>query len=92
MAFALSTLRRAGPLRRHARLSRTAPGVHRIAKRTKVYSIADPGLTQAFEFSDGKLMFGQHGTVHEVSWETLKKAHRRCDVPDSFGTRLILSA
>jgi sugar/nucleoside kinase (ribokinase family) len=72
-AFALSTL--GAPVHYVGMLG--YPELHPVfsefAKRTKVYSIADPGLTQAFEFSDGKLMFGQHGTVHEVSWETLKK-------------------
>ncbi|HEY0256965.1 MAG TPA: hypothetical protein VGC39_05950, partial [Candidatus Methylacidiphilales bacterium] len=58
-AFALSTL--GAPVHYVGMLG--YPELHPVftefAKRTKVYSIADPGLTQAFEFSDGKLMFGQ---------------------------------
>src|ERR1700743_272179 len=73
MSFALSTL--GAPVHYVGMLG--YPEVHPVfaefAKRTKVYSIAEPGLTQAFEFTDGKLLFGQHGTVHEVSGETLKK-------------------
>ncbi len=73
MAFAMSTL--GAPVHYVGMLG--YPELHPIftefAKRTKVYSIAEPALTQAFEFSDGKLMFGQHSTVHEVSWETIKK-------------------
>jgi sugar/nucleoside kinase (ribokinase family) len=53
------------------------PEVHPVfsdfAKRTTVYSIAEPGLNQMFEFADGKLMFGQPDPVREVSWETIKK-------------------
>ncbi|MEI9998223.1 MAG: hypothetical protein WDO13_03165 [Verrucomicrobiota bacterium] len=73
MSFALSTL--GAPVHYVGMLG--YPELHPVfsefAKRTKVYSIADPGLSQAFEFSDGKLTFGQHGSVHEVSWEILKK-------------------
>src|SRR6201999_314948 len=64
MAFALSTL--GAPVHYVGMLG--YPELHPVftefAKRTKVYSIANPGLTQAFEFSDGKLMFGQNETLH----------------------------
>ncbi|MFH1066296.1 MAG: carbohydrate kinase family protein [bacterium] len=53
------------------------PKIHPLfsefAKRSKVHSITEPGSTSAFEFSDGKLMFGQQATVQEVSWESIKK-------------------
>lgn len=53
------------------------PKIHEVfsefAKRSKVYSLCEPGMTSAFEFGDGKLMFGQHSTVQEVSWENIKK-------------------
>ena len=73
MAFAMSTL--GAPVDYVGMCG--YPTVHPIftefAKRAKVHSIANPGLTSAFEFGDGKLMFGQHSTVQDVSWENIKK-------------------
>jgi sugar/nucleoside kinase (ribokinase family) len=73
MAFALSTL--GAPVEYIGMVG--SPKVHRVfeefAKRAKVHGVCEPGLTQALEFADGKLMIGQHGTVHELSWETIKK-------------------
>jgi sugar/nucleoside kinase (ribokinase family) len=42
-----------------------------LARRAKVYSIGQPGHTDALEFDDGKLMFGKHETLHEVNWDNL---------------------
>jgi len=73
MAFALSTL--GAPVDYVGMLG--FPERHdvfeELAKRARVHSVAEPGFTSAFEFSDGKLMFGEHSSVHEVSWENLKK-------------------
>ncbi len=53
------------------------PAVHPVfgemAKRAEVISIAEPGYTDAVEFLDGKLMFGKHQSLGEVSWENLTK-------------------
>ena len=52
-----------------------APGIHQVfedfAKKAKVISLAEPGLTSAMEFDDGKLMFGRHSSLREVNWENL---------------------
>lgn len=73
MAFALSTL--GAPVHYIGMLG--YPEVHPVfsefAKRCKVRSIAEPGYTSALEFNDGKLTFGQHASVNDVSWEILKK-------------------
>jgi sugar/nucleoside kinase (ribokinase family) len=73
MAFAMSTL--GAPVNYIGMLG--YPELHPVftefAKRCKVRSIAEPAHTSAFEFADGKLMFGQHLSVNDVSWETLKK-------------------
>jgi sugar/nucleoside kinase (ribokinase family) len=73
MAFALSTL--GAPVEYIGMVGdkKVHPVFQEFAKRAKVHGVCDPGLTQALEFSDGKLMVGQHGTVHELSWETIKK-------------------
>ena len=73
MAFALSTL--GAPIEYVGMLGypEISPVFKEFAKRAKVHSIAEPGYTSALEFQDGKLMFGQHATVSEVSWDTIKK-------------------
>lgn len=54
-----------------------SPNVHPVfadfAKRTELYSIAEPGYTDAIEFEDGKLMCGKHGSLKEVNWATILK-------------------
>ena len=54
-----------------------SPNVHPIfndfAKATDLYSIAEPGYTDAIEFEDGKLMCGKHGSLKEITWETILK-------------------
>ena len=42
-----------------------------LADRARVFSIGEPGHTDALEFDDGKLMFGKHQTLHEVNWDNL---------------------
>jgi sugar/nucleoside kinase (ribokinase family) len=42
-----------------------------FTSRAKCISIANPGLTDALEFEDGKLMLGKHQTLKQVNWETL---------------------
>lgn len=38
-----------------------------------VYSIANPGTTDALEFEDGKLMIGKLESLNDVNWENIKK-------------------
>ncbi|MDR3632255.1 MAG: hypothetical protein P4L84_00385, partial [Isosphaeraceae bacterium] len=42
-----------------------------LARRAKVFSVAQPGQTDALEFDDGKLMLGKHESLGDVSWENL---------------------
>jgi len=44
-----------------------------FAASAEVHSIAEPGVTDAIEFDDGKLMFGKHETLREVNWTNLLK-------------------
>ena len=39
----------------------------------KVYSLANPGTTDALEFEDGKLMIGKLDSLNDVNWENIKK-------------------
>jgi len=49
------------------------PVFNEFAQKAKVISIAEPGVTDALEFEDGKLMLGKHGTLGDVNWENLVK-------------------
>lgn len=51
------------------------PNIHPVfedfASRAETISIEEPGLTDAVEFADGKLMFGKHVSLANVTWQTL---------------------
>src|ERR1041384_6466155 len=47
------------------------PAFSELAARATLYSIAEPGHTDALEFDDGKLMLGKHQTLKEVNWQNL---------------------
>jgi hypothetical protein len=52
------------------------PNLHPVfsdfANRADVYSIAEPGYTDALEFDDGKIMLGKHQSLKQVNWENIK--------------------
>ena len=73
MAFALSTLGAPVEYLGMVGYPKVHPVFNEFAKRAKIHGIAEPGLTSALEFPDGKLMLGQHSSVNEVSWEVIKK-------------------
>ncbi|MCL2202689.1 MAG: hypothetical protein FWB88_01930 [Defluviitaleaceae bacterium] len=55
------------------------PDIHPVfkplAEKAKaVYSIANPGHTDAAEFEDGKIMLGKHFTLKDVTWDAMKTA------------------
>jgi pfkB family carbohydrate kinase len=54
-----------------------APNIHPVfapfADEATVYSIAEPGYTDAIEFDDGKLMFGKHESLKDVNWGNLTR-------------------
>jgi hypothetical protein len=47
------------------------PVFESFAKQTQAVSIANPGVTHAAEFSDGKIMFGSMSGLDEVTYERL---------------------
>ena len=52
------------------------PNLHPVfadfAKQAEVFSIAEPGYTDALEFEDGKIMMGKHQALKDVNWENIK--------------------
>src|SRR6266536_5398836 len=43
-----------------------------FARRAQVYSIAEPGYTDALEFEDGKIMLGKHQSLKQMTWPNIK--------------------
>jgi len=48
------------------------PVFHGLTQRAEVFSIAEPGHTDALEFEDGKLMLGKITCLNDVTWENFK--------------------
>lgn len=48
------------------------PIFQKFATRAEVYSVAEPGHTDALEFDDGKIMLGKHYPLREVTWANIK--------------------
>jgi len=52
------------------------PNLHPVfadfAGQAQVFSIAEPGYTDALEFEDGKIMLGKHESLKQVNWGNIK--------------------
>jgi sugar/nucleoside kinase (ribokinase family) len=55
-----------------------------FARRAEVHSIAPPGLTDAVEFTDGKIMLGKHEFLKEVTWENIQARWSRDEFAAHF--------
>jgi hypothetical protein len=40
-----------------------------LEKKCKLQSIGEPGVTDAYEFSDGKVMMVNFGSIHTIDWQ-----------------------
>src|ERR1041385_222154 len=64
------------------------PTMHPIfadfAARAEVHSIAPPGLTDAYEFEDGKIMMGKTTQLGEITWENIQLRFGRKRFADRF--------
>ncbi len=71
------------------------PSLHPIfqnfAQHADVNSISEPGLTDALEFEDGKLMLGKHYLLKHVTWENLKERFGRDKFARQFGTASLVA-
>ena len=47
------------------------PVFQEFAEHTKAISIADPGITNAAEFTDGKIMLGSMASLDEITYENI---------------------
>src|SRR5881275_1685051 len=64
------------------------PNLHPVfadfAKRAEVYSIAEPGYTDALEFEDGKIMLGKHQSLKQMNWENICERFGRDKFSQAF--------
>ncbi|MCC5828106.1 MAG: carbohydrate kinase family protein [Phycisphaeraceae bacterium] len=64
-----------------------------LAQRAACHSLADPGFTDALEFSDGKLMLGKLDSLKQANWDSLQQEigpKRLLDILEA--TRLLVAA
>ena len=47
------------------------PIFEQLAANAEVHSVAEPGYTDALEFTDGKLMLGKHDSIRRLNWNLL---------------------
>lgn len=66
------------------------PNLHPVfadfAKRAEVYSIAEPGYTDALEFEDGKIMLGKHQSLKQMNWENIQGRFGKDKFSAKFGS------
>jgi sugar/nucleoside kinase (ribokinase family) len=55
-----------------------------FAARADVHSIARPGITDAYEFEDGKVMIGRTTQLAEITWENIQLRYGRKKFADHF--------
>ncbi len=57
-----------------------------FAQRAEVYSITDPGQTDALEFEDGKLMLTKTTSLNEITWANIQRRYGRDKFIERFST------
>lgn len=68
-----------------------APDIHPVfaefaARCDKVYSLAAPGETDAYEFADGKLMMGKYASLNKLSWKMVLDKVGKKTLIDELGS------
>jgi sugar/nucleoside kinase (ribokinase family) len=58
------------------------PVFDEFARNVKAYSIAEPGYSDAIEFTDGKLVCGKQQSVIEISWQSVLNRLRIDELSD----------
>jgi hypothetical protein len=65
------------------------PNLHPVfvdfAKKNDVHSITQPGLTDALEFDDGKIMMGKTVQFNEINWATVQARYGHDQFISKFG-------
>ena len=53
------------------------PVFNDLSQRASLFSVAEPGHTDALEFEDGKLMFGKTTSLNDLTWENIQERWSR---------------
>lgn len=71
------------------------PDIHplfrELAEKTQAVSLAEPSVTHALEFSDGKLMFGEMASLQEVTFDAMVGAVGEGMLHDMFSRADLLA-
>jgi len=62
------------------------PVFNEFARRAEVHSIAEPGRTDALEFSDGKVMLTKSVQLNEITWQNIQARFGRDKFINQFST------
>lgn len=57
-----------------------------FAQRAEVFSITEPGQTDALEFEDGKLMLTKTTSLNEITWPNIQRRYGRDNFIERFST------
>ncbi|HKX61865.1 MAG TPA: hypothetical protein VJS65_08470 [Verrucomicrobiae bacterium] len=57
-----------------------------FAQHADLYSITDPGQTDALEFEDGKLMLTKTTSLNEITWSNIQRRYGRDKFIEHFST------
>ncbi len=66
------------------------PIFQEFSERAQVHSIAEPGLTDALEFEDGKVMVGKHASLRDVNWDNLLSRFGAQKLEDSLSAARLI--
>lgn len=67
------------------------PVFNEFASKADVHTIAPPGLTDAYEFEDGKVMMGKLVQLSEVTWQNIQSRYGRQRFEDKFFSSSLVS-
>lgn len=62
-----------------------------FCERADVHSISQPGLTNALEFEDGKLMLSQTAQLNDVTWANIQSRYGRDNFARHFGADSLIA-
>jgi hypothetical protein len=62
-----------------------------FASHANVSTICEPGLTDALEFEDGKLLVGKHYTLKQVTWENIQQRYGQAKFAINFNAASLVA-
>jgi hypothetical protein len=62
-----------------------------LEREAHIYSIAEPGITHALEFKDGKLLLGEMSSLSDISLEAVKKLMVSTSLRESIASMDLLA-